>query len=102
MKIPTELKIGGFDWAIIQDETAHKDDDDYGYCSYKDLKIYIDPREPRQKQEEAFLHETFHAIIWNLGLIDKLEKIDKDLEEELNMALTRAFYQVLKDNNLLK
>ena len=99
--IPNKLKIGGFDWEVITDnKDFHNGNQSYGYISPNDLKIFIEPEINEQKQKEALLHEIIHACVWNSGFPERLDRLDRDLNEDLTTMLGRSLYQVLKDNKL--
>ena len=104
MKIPKKLKIIGFDWKII---TGKKSDDVayegncFGATHHGTQKIFLDKDTTEQNREKTFIHEIFHALWWQMGL-QKRKDIEQNLEEEIVHTLAQGFYQVLKDNKLLK
>ena len=102
MTIPESIKIGGFDWNIKRDINVTSEGNVFGSAHYKSQSIFIEP-EPfctKQKAEQCLLHETIHAIFWQTGLNQRINNINKDLEEEIVSALAHGLYQVLKDNKL--
>lgn len=92
MKIPKKLNICGFEYTI---EIREIDDANlYGQHCLTKLRILIaNDVKSKQKQEHTLLHEILHAIDVAVGT---------NLTEEKVGALSRALYQVLKENNLLK
>ncbi len=92
MEIPDKLKICGFDYTV---EVRKLDDGSlFGMHILSECKILIaDDIKTVQKTEHTFMHEIFHAVDIAIGT---------DLNEKQIGALSRALYQVLKDNNLLK
>jgi len=93
MKIPSKIKIGGHLFDI-----EYKSENGTGYersgTKFGWLcKIRIQEDMAQSKKETTLFHEIFHELDFqhNLGLDEK--KID---------TLAETWYQVLKDNNLLK
>lgn len=97
MNIPDKVKIGAHEYEIVFKDDFN-DDLFMGMCKPSKLKIFIDGRLPRSQQEETFIHEVIHAIFAILG---KGSKVEADEEAEVQ-PLGHAFYQFLKENNLLK
>lgn len=100
MKIPKSVNIIGFDWAIKLDRDVAYEGNIHGSTHPMSQKIYLDPDNTLQKQEQTFLHEVMHAIWWQTGLNKR--HTDHKIEEEIISALSSGLYQVLKDNRLLK
>jgi hypothetical protein len=100
MIIPSQIKIGGFQWTIEQQMDVAREGDIYGSTHHTSQKIFLDPTMPRQKLEQTLLHEIMHAIWWQSGIERGSE--DKKLEERVIHALSMGLYQVLQDNNLLQ
>jgi hypothetical protein len=85
---PKQLKVGGHIYKVILVES----DDiqkDCGECAVDKLEIKIKKNMPQTMQEETLIHEAIHAMNF-------------DLPEESVQYLSMAFYQLLKDNNLLR
>lgn len=94
MKIPKNLKICGRTFQIILKEKLQ---DKYSYAGLYNSNyqtILLDKDNHTEKIEQTLFHEITHAINYDY-LNDKLT------EEEVN-NLGNGFYQVLKDNNLLR
>lgn len=97
MTIPETIKIGAHTYAIsFRDDM---DDTNFGVCRPNKLKIFIDGTVPQSQQEETFFHEVLHAIFSQIGL-----SMPDDMKEEERQvqSIAHSFYQVLKENNLLK
>ena len=101
MKIPKKLKIGGFIWEIKNNEEVNLEANAFGSTHFRKQKIFIDPTETQQKKEQCLIHEVFHAIWWQTGLLERYKET-KEKEEEIIQALSNGLYQVLKDNKLLR
>lgn len=101
MKIPKELKIGGFVWIIEDNKDIAHEGQCFGSTHSYSQKIFLDPGQKEEKKQHTVIHEAMHAIWWQSGLGVRY-KNTKDLEEEVISAVSMGLYQVLKDNNLLK
>jgi hypothetical protein len=99
VKLPTTLKINGFDWKVVESDAVAKEGSVYGSCHYSTQTIYLDPASTDQKKKQCLLHEVMHAVAWQTGLSKRLK--DDKLEEEIVTALSFGMYQVLADNGLL-
>lgn len=88
MKLPSKLKIGGHIYTVklVDPDDIQKD---CGECAVDKLEIKIKRNMPQTMQEETLIHEAIHAM--NFGL-----------SEESVQYLSMAFYQLLRDNDLLK
>ncbi|MEK6882319.1 MAG: hypothetical protein AABY22_22055 [Nanoarchaeota archaeon] len=94
MKIPDKVKVGAHEYDIkFELDPSNDNDSCFGCISYKKLLIGIDPNYKQSQQEETFFHEVLHAIYHQLGLEDTEKSIQ---------SIAHSFYEVLKDNNLLK
>ncbi len=102
MKIPKQLRIGGFVWKITQHSDVADADNSFGNIETKTQVLNLDPRNTAQKMEECLIHEILHVVFWQTGAVGRLKRIDPHLEEDLTQALAFGFYQVLKENRLLK
>lgn len=94
MKIPSVLRIGGHTIKVFLREI----EDDSTVAEYKihEGTITIDKRLPQSQQEVALIHEIFHVLN---------SQFDEDKHYEWHVileSLSQQFYQVLKDNKLLK
>ncbi len=99
MIIPERLNILGFEWKVVQGKDVCLQGNCYGSCHKETQKIFIDPNIPEQKKEHTLIHEILHALIWQLGLSDRIEK-EKCTEEEIVTTISQGLYQVLKYNDL--
>lgn len=98
MKIPNKVKIGAHSYDIIfQDDV--EEDGVFGTCRPRKLKIYIDDGVPKSQQEDTFFHEVLHAIFHQTG---NSTPWNPEKEERIVMSVAHSFYQMLKENNLLK
>lgn len=88
MKIPKTLKVGGhvYEVKLVDPDDIQKD---CGECAVDKLEIKIKKNMPQTMKEETLIHEAIHAM--NFGL-----------SEESVQYLSMAFYQLLRDNNLLR
>ena len=94
MKIPKKLKIGGHNYAIIQNNTQKTNADSrLGTADIYKNKIWVDTAQSQTQQESTLLHEIIEVI----NEVNLLK-----LSEESIRVLEGWLYQVLKDNNLLK
>ncbi len=89
MIIPEKLKIGGHSFTIELVEGFKSEDDDMGECISAKNLIKIRKGMVQDQMEASLIHEIFHAI-------------NTTLDHELLDSISEQFYQVLKDNNLLK
>lgn len=99
MKLPTTLKINGFDWKVVESDAVAKEGSTFGSCHYATQTLYLDPSSTDQKKKQCLLHEIMHAVAWQTGLSRRLK--DDKLEEEIVTALSFGMYQVLADNGML-
>lgn len=88
MKIPKSLKVGGhiYEVLLVESDDIQKD---CGECAVDKLQIKIKKNMPETMMEETLIHEAIHAM--NFGL-----------EEKEVQYLSMAFYQLLKDNKLIR
>ena len=100
MKIPEELKIGGFTWKIKQDQDISNEGNNFGSTHHSTQQIFIEPKSTVQKKEQCLIHEIMHAIWWQAGMTDRY-KTTPGVEEEVIQVLSNGIYQVLNDNGLL-
>lgn len=92
MKIPSSVKIGGITYQVkIQNSWFESDESDGEtfWTQEQGNTIYIREDLSQEAKEVTFLHECLHAIN---GVMD----------HEFLDSLSEQFYQLLKDNNLLK
>lgn len=98
MKIPSKVKIGGFDLTVKIDKDVALEGQIFGSTHCQTQTIFLDPTTTQQKREQTFLHEILHAISWQAGLDKQLA--DNKLEEKIISSLSFGLHQVLKDNGL--
>lgn len=91
MEIPEKLKIGGHLFDIDQSEEL---DDINGDTDFRKNRIRIDSGLTQSQKESTLIHEIFHVLNCTLD--------DKDYGHALLDSLSEQFYQVLRDNNLIK
>lgn len=101
MKIPSKIRIIGFEWKVKEDKDVAYEGAIHGATHTMSQTIFLEPANTVQKQEQTFLHEIMHAIWWQTGLGKRYSE-KRELEEEVISALSNGLYQVLKDNDLLK
>lgn len=99
MKIPKEIKIGGFIWTVDYNEAVSNEGNAFGSTHYRKQRIFLDKNETQQKKEQCLLHEIMHALLWQSGSSKRFK--DADCEEGVVQALSNGFYQVLKDNKFI-
>jgi len=90
MKIPKTLKIGGHTFQVEIKEL----DGVLGKTTWDKPKIQIDKDVPKTIQEATLIHEIFHCINTTID--------GTHLGHALLDSLSEQFYQVLKDNHLLR
>lgn len=101
MLIPTNLKIGGFDWTVEKNQHVANEGSVFGTTHTHTQKFFLDPSTTDQKNEQTLIHEIVHAVMWQSGLGKRLDRFnDNKLEEEIVQSLSMGLYQVLKDNKL--
>ena len=91
MKLPKALKIGG---QIIQIDYSQELKGHNGEAITGAGIIRISKEIPRSQKEETLIHEIFHFLNTTLS--------EEFLGHCLLSSLSKQFYQVLRDNNLLK
>jgi hypothetical protein len=96
MKIPDKVKING----IIYDIKLEKPNCNsiteatlWGNINYKECKIVLDKTLSEQKLWQVLFHEIIHGIADETHI-----KVDEDDIDRVS----NGFFQVMKDNNLLK
>lgn len=101
MKIPKTIKIGGRNIKVVIDKRTGEDG--YNGTTWTDSGvIFLDETNCPELQDITFLHEILHVILYQLDF--KRVRFDNNEAkvEYLCKILSNSFYQVLKDNNLLK
>ena len=97
MRIPKKVKIGAHIYTVIFRDDL--DDDNFGTCRPRKLKIFIDETVETTQQEETFIHEIMHDIFHQMGFSTTWSY---EKEEQMVQSLSHAFYQVLKENKMLR
>lgn len=101
MNIPKKIKIGGFDWIVIESDDIAEESQVFGSTHYQKQKLFVEKSETEQKKFQTLLHEIIHALYWQTGLTEREKNKDAPIkEEEFVQAISMGLYQVLKDNNL--
>ena len=96
MKIPSKINICGIIYDVIFESVKcnHMTEEAlWGNVIHRECVIYLNDTINTQKQWQTFFHEVTHAIAENYSI-----KINED---DVN-RFANCFYQVLKDNQLLK
>lgn len=102
MKIPKKLKCCGLIFQVKESQEVANSANVWGQTQFKQQKIFLEKSETQQKKEETFLHEIIHICLWQSGICQRLNRIDKDLEEDIVGSIDSHIYQILKDNKMLK
>lgn len=81
MKIPKNIKIYGKNWAIDYKWNLKDDEGNNleGLCCFEKRLITIDRLLTKEKKFSVFLHELFHAILFELKI--KQTSLSSDVEE---------------------
>ena len=97
MKIPDKVKIGGIIYSIklisgkVENDLHERNY--IGRIDHEQCTITVDKDINEQRMVNSLLHEIAHGIEY----LYQIEISEKDIDRFAN-----GFYQVLKDNNLLK
>ena len=89
--IPRKLKIGGYDYEIIDEKQGLADNGRFGYHNRNRNEIGIDPDCSEELKMSTLLHEILEAVNWHYDMKLKHDQICK---------LETTLFQVLKDNKL--
>lgn len=92
--IPNKVNVAGVTYSVEEKDIVIVGSGiDYaGSCNYKDAKISILQDMSDERKEETFVHELFHAVLFEAGFDEH--------DEELVDRASRVLYQVLKDNEI--
>ena len=95
MNIPSSVKVGGVNYAIVEtNETICLNGNECrGLINYEDSTITISSRSGKQIQKITFLHELLHAIFYERDL--PLEN-----EEEVVTKMAKTLHQIFIDNGV--
>ena len=91
-KLPKKLKIGAIVWKVIEVNPSEIDCDDgsvNGDQSHATQTIRINRGMSLEMKWATLFHEVLHCI-------------DVQLDHDLVELLSQGYYQVLRENNLLK
>jgi len=91
MKIPSQLKILGRNYKVIEKEEKETTNDNMGTCWGKYSLIYINKCAEPQFKEATLLHEILEAV-------NQMQDIG--LKHSQVKRLETSIYQVLKENDL--
>lgn len=91
MKIPSNLKIGGFQWNVKEVQNLMSDRERLGEMAPRTQEISIEKGSSKQQKEETLLHEIIEVLNWMYNI--KLEHYQIEL-------LGVSLHQVLKDNEI--
>jgi len=96
MKIPSHIKVGGAMYNVIfVDEISEANPEVDGNVNFSKQTIKLKNGGCEEYLEQTFLHELLH-ILFDFCYIN----IDKEQEENVVERLSKALYQVLKDNDI--
>lgn len=94
MKIPSKIKIGGYNYSVIKSDRQRSNGSEAPASVFtRHQKIFLDIDQHPEQQFSSLLHEIIEAIDYHYEL---------KLEHKTIMTLETALYQVLKENNLIK
>ncbi len=96
MKIPKTIKVGNLTYKVEYIKDGFEESDFYGRSWTKPQIIKLNPNLKKEHTEETFFHEILHLIL------DGGAYKEESGNEKLVHHLSASFYQVLRDNNLLK
>lgn len=95
MKIPKRLKIGNLTYSV--EELTDSNQTHFGKASRTEQKIWIAKNLPSEDRKIMTLfHEITHVIL------DDASYESESSNEKIVDLISSGFYQVLKENNLLK
>lgn len=90
--VPEKVKVAGIEYRVEEIRDLMSDNSIYGQVNYHNNKIVIDDSMESQRKEVVFVHEMFHAILFEAGYDEQ--------DEEMVRRVSNVLHQVLKDNNL--
>jgi Zn-dependent peptidase ImmA (M78 family) len=103
-KMPTRVKIGAQDWAIIERDRADDGyiaDDSYGYTLQKSNVIIIDKHCPPSRKRQTLFHELFHAIRFSNGSSGIKPDMENIQPDEVIATWEHYFIAMYEDTMLL-
>lgn len=98
MKLPRSIDVYGKKWSIKYRWNPKDDDGNHalGLCVYDSREIIIDQGSKKEERLPIFLHELFHAIIYELKL--RQTSLTSDVEE----IIVDNFAEYLNENFCIK
>lgn len=92
--LPQNVVVAGITYQVQEKEYVEVNDNAnaLGCCTYDKTLIEVKSTMSNERKEEVFVHELFHAILFEAGF----DEHDEDL---VNRA-SKVLYQTLKDNNI--
>ena len=80
MRIPKSILVHGKEWCVKYGQNLkHEGHDAYGLCEYESRTIWICRDVDKSERPLIFLHEIFHAILYEVGVHET--SINDDIEE---------------------
>lgn len=100
MKIPKQLKCSGLTFEVIESEDIAFEGNSLGSTHFESQKVFLKSSLPDELKKQVLIHEIIHICLNQSGIDSRLERYDKDLEEDIVLAIEHHLYQILKDNKL--
>jgi Zn-dependent peptidase ImmA (M78 family) len=88
--IQSKVKVAGVTYEVKEVEGLARDHDLYGQVTYRNGVIKLDSALQQERKEQVFVHELFHAILYEAGYDEHDEKMVR--------RVANVLYQVLKEN----
>jgi len=101
MKIPKTIKCGGVNYEVIESADISDIGDCVGATQHESQKLFLKPNQALESKEKTLLHEILHIALYQSGITSRLERLDKDLEEDIVSSIEHTLYQILKDNKFI-
>jgi len=91
MKLPSSLKIAGYEYSVVYEVHRSRDrgSNNPASCNSKAQTIWIDTDQHRESQESSLIHEVLEALDYHYEL---------GLSHQTIATLETGLYQVLRDN----
>lgn len=96
MIIPKKIKIGIYIYKIVSNY-VFDNENDWGETDFNKHIIRLSKNLSKQAAEATLFHEIRHIIAMLYGGVTDM--VD---DEEQNERMSQGWYQVLKENNMLK
>lgn len=98
MTKPKKVKIGPHQYKILWDyDRCNDSENNYGFTRPDSMEIIIDPENSADRQRETLVHETLHCLFEVLAY-EKLDLVEKELEEKIIVTLSPLLLDVLRNN----